>query len=109
MLQGSLKLLIQFLSLFPEPLRLVIEGSTGSGKTWLAQHLVKDFANYTEIWRYFKFSEIYSVIPNAPVYKPTCYLSDDELPFIWQKRVNLWLDNADNKSRCILIDKFCVC
>lgn len=91
------------MSLFPEPLHLIIEGSTGSGKTWLAQHLAKNIANYTEIWRNFNFSKIYSIIPNASVYKPKHYSSGDELALIWQERASLWLDNVSNKSRCILI------
>lgn len=105
MLQETRQLSLQFLSLFPEPLHLIIEGSTNSGKTWLAQHLAKDIANYTEIWRHFNYSEIYSIIPDAPVYKPKHYSVGDELPSIWQERASSWLDNVPNKPRCILIDQ----
>lgn len=104
MLQGKLELPLQFLSLFPYPLHLVIEGSTGSGKTWLAQHLAKKFAIHTEIWSSFS-SETYSVIPDAPVYKPDYHLCGDKVPSIWQEQASFWSGNASNKSRCILIDE----
>lgn len=105
MLQETRKLPLHFLSLFPEPLHLIIEGSPDSGKTWLAQHLAKYIANYTEIWRHSNYSEIYSIIPDAPVYKPKHYSVGDELPSIWQERASLWLDNVPSKPRCILIDQ----
>lgn len=81
MLQEALTLPLQLLSLLPDPLHLVIEGDTRSGKTWLAQHLAKKLVAYTEIWSSF-FLETYSVIPNASVYSPEQYLSGSELPSI---------------------------
>lgn len=37
-----------FLALFPQPLRLIIEGSTGSEKTWLAQKLALALTTHIE-------------------------------------------------------------
>lgn len=103
--QYALKLPLHFLSLFPSPLHLIIEGATRSGKTSLAQHLAKNFATYTEIWSYFNFSQPHSAILDAPIYKPGQHLSDDELPIIWRERASFWLKDTSNKSKCILIDE----
>lgn len=95
----------QFLALFSHPLRLIIEGSTGSGKTWLAQNLALALTTHIEVWRSFYLPEAYSLIPDAPVYQPSYHLSESELPSIWKKRASFWLDNAYNRPKYILIDE----
>lgn len=98
----------QILALFPQPLRLVIEGSTGSGKTWLAQKLALALTTQIEVWSYFYFPEAtkaYSLIPDALVYQPSYPLFDGDLPSIWEKRASFCLDNADTRPQYILIDE----
>lgn len=95
----------QVLALFPQPLRLIIEGSTGSGKTWLAQKLALALTTHIEVWRYFDFPGAYSLIPNVPVYQPSYPLCDGDLPSIWEKRASFCLDNADTRPKYILIDE----
>lgn len=100
--------LSQILALFPQPLRLVIEGSPGSGKSWLAQKLALALTTHIEIWSYFDFPEVtkaYPLIPDVPVYQPSYPLCDGDLPSIWEKRASFWLDNADTRPKYILIDE----
>lgn len=100
--------LSQILALFPQPLRLIIEGSTGSGKTWLAQKLALALTTHIEVWSYFYFAEVteaYPLIPNVPVYQPSYPLCEGDLPSIWEKRATFWLDNADIRPKYILIDE----
>ncbi len=107
MLKTNLKILEEFSTLIPQPLHLIIEGQTRSGKTYLAQQLAKELGVHTEVWSSFGFMPFpidYSIIPNAPVYANDVYWSVPDLPRVWQERAEYWQKNTGSE-KCIIIDE----
>ncbi len=107
MLKTNTKILEEFSTLIPQPLHLIIEGQTRSGKTWLAQQLAKELEVHTEVWSSFGFTPFpldYSIIPNAPVYANDVNGSVPDLPRAWQERAEYWQKNIGSE-KCIVIDE----